>query len=237
MWLKYRKDENNLAENFIIAIDGPAGAGKSTIAKIIASKLEFSYIDTGAMYRAIALNALQAGIIEDKKAIEIVAEKINITFKPDGEFNRVFTNGEEVTEKIRTPEVSNQASYVSSLAGVRAAMLIKQRELGNKGNVVMDGRDVGTCIFPNADVKVFLTASSIERARRRYIELVAKGEKIDITELQKEIDARDKADSERAIAPLKKATDAIVIDSTKLSIYQTADMIIELVKRKKKDVL
>ena len=226
-----------MAENFIIAIDGPAGAGKSTIAKIVASKLGFSYIDTGAMYRAIALKALQMGIIDDKEAVESVAEKINITFKPDGEINKVFTNGEEVTEKIRTAEVSNQASYVSSLAGVRAAMLVKQRELGNNGNVVMDGRDVGTCIFPNADVKVFLTASSIERARRRYIELVAKGDTIDIKELQKEIDARDKADSERAIAPLKKADDAVEIDSTKLSIYQTADMIIQLVKGKKQNAL
>ena len=221
-----------MAGNFIVAIDGPAGAGKSTIAKMVAAKLGFSYIDTGAMYRAIALKSLNMDVIDDKDAIEKVAETIDIAFKPDGEINRVFTDGEEVTEKIRTVEVSNQASFVSGLAGVRSAMLGKQRELGDTGSVVMDGRDVGTCIFPNADVKVFLTASSIERARRRYIELVAKGDKIEIKELQKEIDARDKADSERAIAPLKKADDAVEIDSTKLSIQQTADMIMGLVKDK-----
>lgn len=226
-----------MAKNFVIAIDGPAGAGKSTIAKIVASRLGFSYIDTGAMYRAIALESLRLGIVDDKGAVEKIAEEINITFKPDGETNRVLVGEEEVTEQIRTSDVSNQASYVSSLGGVRSAMLVKQRELGNKGNVVMDGRDVGTCIFPNADVKIFLTASSIERARRRYIELVAKGQNIDIKELQKEIDARDKADSERAIAPLKKADDAIEIDSTKLSIFQTAEMIIDLAREKKQNVL
>lgn len=226
-----------LSNNIIVAIDGPAGAGKSTIAKIVAAKLEFSYIDTGAMYRAIALKALEEGIIEDKDAIEKLAERIDITFKADGNLNRVYADGQEITELIRTPEVSNQASFVSSLGGVRAAMLVKQRELGNRGNAVMDGRDVGTCIFPDASIKVFLTATSMERARRRYIELVAKGSKIDIYELKAEIDARDKADSERAIAPLKKADDAVEIDSTKLSIQQTAEMIIEMAKRKMQDVL
>ena len=216
----------------IVAIDGPAGAGKSTIAKLVAKKLDFIYIDTGAMYRAIALQAIKLGIIDDQTAIEEMASKIKITFKVEQDKNLVFIDGNDVTEEIRTPEVSNKASYVSGFAGVRSAMLIQQRELGKVGNVIMDGRDVGTCIFPNADVKVFLTASSIERARRRYIELVAKGQTIDLSELQKEIDARDKADSERAIAPLKKADDAVEIDSTKLSIQQTVDMIVDLVKEK-----
>lgn len=226
-----------MTQNIIVAIDGPAGAGKSTIAKIVAAKLGFSYIDTGAMYRSIAFKALEAGIIDDREAIEQLAGKIDITFKPDGNINRVYADGQEITELIRTPEVSNQASFVSSLGGVRAAMLVKQRELGNRGSAVMDGRDVGTCIFPDAAVKVFLTATSMERARRRYIELVAKGSEIDIYELKKEIDARDKADSERAIAPLKKADDAVEIDSTKLSIGQTADMIIEMAKRKMSDAV
>lgn len=216
----------------IVAIDGPAGAGKSTIAKLVAKKLDFIYIDTGAMYRAIALQALTLGIIDDQVAIEEMSSKIKITFQVDNDSNLVFIDGKNVTEEIRTPEVSNKASYVSGFAGVRNAMLVQQRELGNTGNVIMDGRDVGTCIFPNADVKVFLTASSIERARRRYIELVAKGQTIDLAELQKEIDSRDKADSERAIAPLKKADDAVEIDSTKLSIQQTVDMIVDLVKGK-----
>lgn len=216
----------------IVAIDGPAGAGKSTIAKLVAKKLDFIYIDTGAMYRAIALQALTLGIIDDQVAIEEMSSKIKITFQVDNDSNLVFIDGKNVTEEIRTPEVSNKASYVSGFAGVRSAMLVQQRELGNTGNVIMDGRDVGTCIFHNADVKVFLTASSIERARRRYIELVAKGQTIDLAELQKEIDSRDKADSERAIAPLKKADDAVEIDSTKLSIQQTVDMIVDLVKGK-----
>lgn len=216
----------------IVAMDGPAGAGKSTIAKLVAKKLDFIYIDTGAMYRAIALQALTLGIIDDQVAIEEMSSKIKITFQVDNDSNLVFIDGKNVTEEIRTPEVSNKASYVSGFAGVRNAMLVQQRELGNTGNVIMDGRDVGTCIFPNADVKVFLTASSIERARRRYIELVAKGQTIDLAELQKEIDSRDKADSERAIAPLKKADDAVEIDSTKLSIQQTVDMIVDLVKGK-----
>ncbi len=226
-----------MSDNFIIAIDGPAGAGKSTIAKIVAAKLGFSYIDTGAMYRAIALKALELGKINNKEAVEQIAENIVINFEPQEDINKVFVDGQDVTEKIRLPEVSNKASYVSGLAKVRQAMLVQQRKLGEAGNVIMDGRDVGTCIFPNADVKVFLTATSIERARRRYIELVAKGQNIDLKELQKEIDARDKADSEREIAPLKKADDAVELDSTKLSIYQTADLIIDLVRRKQGNAL
>ncbi len=219
-----------MREKLVIAIDGPAGAGKSTVAKLVAAKLGFAYIDTGAMYRAIALKAIELGAIGNAAAVEEIAGKISITFKSDGEINRVFADGQEITESIRTPEVSNQASYVAGLGGVRSAMLLQQRELGKAGCVVMDGRDVGTCIFPEAGLKIFLTASSAERARRRYIELVAKGQKVDLQELQKEIDARDKADSERAIAPLKKAADAIEIDSSKLSIYQTVDEITGLVR-------
>lgn len=217
-------------EKCIVAIDGPAGAGKSTIAKLVAKKLGFIYIDTGAMYRAIAFQAITLGIIGDQLAVEEMSNKIQITFQSDNDKNLVFVNGKDVTEEIRMPEVSSKASYVASFQGVRSAMLVQQRALGNVGNVIMDGRDVGTCIFPNASVKVFLTASSMERARRRYIELVAKGQVIDLGELQKEIDARDKADTERAIAPLKKADDAIEIDSTKLSIQQTVDEIVDLIK-------
>jgi cytidylate kinase len=229
-----------LDNNLVIAIDGPAGAGKSTVAKLVAARLGFIYIDTGAMYRAVALKAIRAGVIGDPAAIEKIAEDINISFRPEGEINRVFMEGGEITGDIRTTEVSNKASFVSALPGVRAAMLVKQRDLGRKGNVVMDGRDVGTCIFPAAQVKVFLTANSAERARRRYIELVAGGQAAELKELQKEMDARDKADSERAIAPLKKAGDAVEIDSSKLSIAQTVDLIVDLAKTKgktKKSVL
>jgi cytidylate kinase len=220
-----------LAKN-IIAIDGPAGAGKGTVARLAAARLGFTYIDTGAMYRAVALKALLEGVIGDKAAVEKIAENLKVSFKADGDTNRVFTSDGEVTEAIRTPEVSNKASFVSGIAGVRSAMLEQQRALGREGNVVMDGRDVGTCIFPDANVKIFLTASSMERARRRYIELVAKGQTVDLEELQKEMQARDRADSERAIAPLKKADDAVEIDSSKLSIYQTVDLVIDLVKAK-----
>jgi cytidylate kinase len=221
-----------LAEKLIIAIDGPAGAGKSTVARLVAARLGFAYIDTGAMYRAVALLALRRGVIGDPAAIEELAALIKITFLADGEVNRVFADGQEITEEIRTPEVSGQASYVSGLAGVRGAMLARQRVLGQGGDVVMDGRDVGTCVFPAAAVKVFLTAGSRERARRRYIELTAKGQAVDLEQLQREMTARDKADSERALAPLKKAPDALEIDSTKLSIWQTADLIIDLARQK-----
>ena len=221
-----------MAEKLMIAIDGPAGAGKSTVAKLVASRLGFAYIDTGAMYRAITWQALERGVIGDPAAIEELAGSIKITFMADGEANRVFADGREIPEDIRTPEVSAQASYVSSLGGVRSAMLVQPRALGRAGNVVMDGRDVGTCVFPAAEVKVFMTASSLERARRRYIELAAKGQKVDLAELQKEMAARDKADSERALAPLKKAADALEIDSTKLSIQQTAELIVNLARQK-----
>ena len=221
-----------MVNNLVIAIDGPAGAGKSTVAKLVAARLGFVYIDTGAMYRAVALKAAREGVIGDQAAVEKIAEKITVSFLPDGERNKVFIDGGEITDAIRTAEVSNQASFVSALAGVRAAMLVKQRMLGAKGNVVMDGRDVGTCIFPDAQVKVFLTANSAERARRRYIELVADGREVELKQLQKEMDARDKADSERAIAPLRKAADAVEIDSSKLSIGQTVDLVIALAKTK-----
>ena len=221
-----------MSKKSVIAIDGPAGAGKSSISKLVAAKLGFIYIDTGAMYRSIAWKALQLGIIENSNAIEELASKIKISFKSDGNMNRIFVDDTEVTDFIRTQDVSNKASFVSSLAGVRKAMLVQQRALGDVGKVIMDGRDVGTCIFPDACVKVFLTATSKERARRRYIELVAKDETVDIKELQKEIDERDKADSERAIAPLKKADDAIELETTKLSIKETVDKIVELARSK-----
>ncbi|MDR2006980.1 MAG: (d)CMP kinase [Acidaminococcales bacterium] len=223
-----------MANHLVVAIDGPAGAGKSTVAKLVAARLGFAYIDTGAMYRAVALVAIRAGALGDKAAIEKIAADINISFRPEGEINRVFIEDGEITGDIRTAQVSAQASFVSSLPGVRAAMLVKQRALGMAGSVVMDGRDVGTCIFPAAQVKVFLTADSLERARRRYVELVAGGQTAELKELQKEMDARDKADSERAIAPLKKAGDAVEIDSSRLSIGQTVDLIVALAKAKGK---
>jgi cytidylate kinase len=184
------------------------------------------------MYRAIALKAGECGVLGNAAAVETLAGEINISFQAEGEVNRVFVDGREVTEDIRAPEVSNNASYVSGLAGVRGALLGQQRALGAEGGVVMDGRDVGTCIFPAAAVKIFLTASSAERTRRRYIELAAKGGKVDIKIVHEEMAARDAADSQRLLAPLRKAEDAVEIDSTRLSISQTAERIIEIVKAK-----
>ena len=216
----------------IIAIDGPAGAGKSTIAKLIAKMIDCTYINTGAMYRAVAYKLLR-----EKKSIENLSEEelkaflalIQIEFKGD----RVFLNGEDITDKIRTEEVAKVASAVAKNILVRERLTFLQRELAKKERcVVMEGRDIGTVVFPDADVKIFLTASPEERAKRRYKELVEKGENPSYEEILKQIIARDKQDSEREIAPLKPTKDYIVIDTTNKTIQEIADNIIQVVKGK-----
>lgn len=211
----------------IIAIDGPAGAGKSTVSKIVAEKLNFTYIDTGAMYRAVGLKIFESGQPLTEKFLEEVTEKIEIVLD---ESARVFVNGEEVTKKIRTPEVSKLASDVSKFGFVRKKLTDLQRKMAERGKVIMDGRDIGTVVLPNADLKIFLTASIEERARRRFDELNAKGQAVELSEIQKEIAARDKQDSERKIAPLKKADDAILLDTTNLTIEEVVDKILELAR-------
>ena len=205
----------------IIAVDGPAGAGKSTVSKIVAARLGYTYIDTGAMYRAVALKVLQSG---KPLSVELVSD---IDIKLD-ESARVFLDGREVTKEIRTPEVSRGASDVATVGYVRKKLTELQREMATQGSVIMDGRDIGTQVLPNADVKIFLTATLDERARRRYEELKAKGQSVTLDAIKLEIAARDKQDSEREIAPLKQADDAILIDSTSLTVDEVVAKILEL---------
>ncbi len=202
-----------------IAIDGPAAAGKSTVAKIIAEHYAYIYIDTGAMYRALTYKAIQANInLHDEDAVADILSDIHIELKPNEEGQIVLVNGEDVTEVIRTNEVTNQVSIVAMHPKVRREMLVRQRQLAADGGVVMDGRDIGTHVLPNAELKIFLKASVEERALRRYEENKQKGFDTDLDKLKQEIANRDKLDSEREIAPLKKAEDAIEIDTTSLTI-------------------
>ncbi len=205
----------------IIAVDGPAGAGKSTVSKIVAARLGYTYIDTGAMYRAVALKVLQSG--------EPLSERLvsNVDIRLD-EAARVFLDGREVTEEIRTPEIGRGASDVATVGYVRQKLTQLQRDMAAHGNVIMDGRDIGTQVLPNADLKIFLTASVEERARRRLDELTAKGLQADFDNVVKEISLRDKQDSEREIAPLAQADDAVLLDSTSLTIEQVVAEILRL---------
>lgn len=215
----------------IIAVDGPAGAGKSTVSKIVASKLGYTYIDTGAMYRAVGYKVFESvenGAPFTEKTLAEITEKIEITLDKNA---RVFVNGEEITNKIRTPEISKLASDVSKFGFVRKKLTELQRKMAENGSVIMDGRDIGTEVLPNADVKIFLTASLVERAKRRFSELQMKGQHKDIAEIEREIAKRDKQDSEREIAPLKKADDAILIDTTKMEIDEVVNKILEIVKQ------
>ena len=203
----------------IIAIDGPAGAGKSTIAKSLAQELAYLYIDTGAMYRAVAYQALQNGVdLADEAKLAQIAADVQIDMRlQDGE-NLIFLNGQNVTREIRLPEVSAAASPVSAVAQVREYMVPKQRELAAKGRVVLDGRDIGTVVLPQADCKIYLTASLDERAERRYKELLAKGLPADLNEVRQDIEERDYRDMHRETSPLCQAEDAVYLDTTGLSI-------------------
>jgi cytidylate kinase len=211
-----------------IAIDGPAGAGKSTVARDVARKLALAYLDTGAMYRAITLAGLRRGTdLHDTLALESLTKQavLDIQSDDDGQ-NIIFLNGEDVSTEIRLPEVSRNVSYVARCAEVREILVDKQREIGNRGGVVMDGRDIGTTVMPDAEYKFFLTASLEERARRRLDELLAKGEKLTLEQMKKEIAARDKIDSERECAPLRPADDAIHVDTTDMSIDEVVATIV-----------
>ena len=212
----------------VIAIDGPAGAGKSTVAKIVAEKLGYTYIDTGAMYRGVAWKTLRDDKDAPDEAILRAVRDIDVRLACTERGTRVTVDGTDVTAEIRTPEVTHIVSRVAALGPVRAKMVELQRAMAADGAVVMDGRDIGTNVLPNADVKIFLTASVEERARRRYDEMVAKGYAVDFDELKDEIAARDKQDSERAISPLRQAEDAVLLDSTALSIDEVVARIMEL---------
>lgn len=219
-------------KKIVVAIDGPAGAGKSTIAKLAAEKLGYAYIDTGAMYRSVAWKFLQTGKAFDEDFISGLSKTMLIDFKPEAKINRVFVDGTEVTEAIRTPEVTAIVSRVAAIGEVREAMVDQQRRMGEAGGVLMDGRDIGTVVFPNAQLKIFLTASVEERARRRYAEMVAKGQQVDLQQLQADIAERDKQDSERAISPLRQAEDALLLDTSDMGISEVTDRILQLVQER-----
>ena len=207
-----------MAHRLIVAIDGPAGAGKSTAARLLAARLGYALLDTGAIYRSMALRARERGVTwDDGPGVAALADGIDIAFRLYGAVNHVTLNGQDVTTAIRTPEISDGASRVSALPEVRAALLGLQRRIGAAGGVVVEGRDVGTVVFPQAEAKFFLTASTDERARRRVAELAAAGKPVDADQTKAELVARDTRDSTRAAAPLRKADDAIEIDSSTLS--------------------
>lgn len=215
-----------------IAIDGPAGAGKSTVAQKVARQLEYVYIDTGAMYRALAWAVSHERLpIGDDLLVSELLKNNKIGLVRQAGQQRVFWNEIDVTEEIRSPEVSQYASIVASYASVREQMLVLQRELAKQGNVVMDGRDIGTHVLPDAEVKIFLTASIRERAERRWKELLEKGTETDLAELEKEIEERDRRDTQREVAPLRQADDAVLVDTTGLSIDQVVDRILQICKR------
>ncbi len=217
-------------KGLVIAIDGPVGAGKSTVAKLVAQKLGYLYVDTGAMYRAVALKALRLGMdINDPIVMAMLAEATDIQLQQqeDGSV-RVFLDGEDVTEAIRTPEVSEASSIVSAHEGVRKILAERQKAMAKLGGVVMEGRDIQTVIVPDAEVKIFLTAPLEERAKRRWLELKQKGISVSYEEVLQEVKERDERDKSRAIAPLRKAPDAIEIDTTGMAPEEVAEKIIEL---------
>ncbi|KDA47690.1 Cytidylate kinase [Leuconostoc pseudomesenteroides 1159] len=217
--------------NIQIAIDGPASAGKSTIAKILASNLKYVYVDTGAMYRTITLAAKQAGIsYDDEQSITELLDTTDIRFEPGTPVQHVFLNNQEVTSLIRSTEVTNNVSLVSSYAAVRENLVERQRAIASHDNVIMDGRDIGTTVLPKAQVKIFLVASVEERAQRRYRENVFKGIATDLDTLRKEIETRDYKDSHRQISPLVQAKYAILVDTTGQTIEQVVDEITEIIK-------
>lgn len=215
-------------KSFNIAIDGPAGAGKSTIARLAAKRLGFVYVDTGAMYRAIALYFLRKGIRpEDVQTIASLVQGAEITIRYVDGTQQVILNGEDVSGQIRTEEVGNMASATSAIPAVRAHLLELQRNLAASANVIMDGRDIGTCILPDADVKIFLTASTSVRAMRRYRELQEKGMMCNLEEIEQDIIERDARDMNRETAPLKQAEDAMLLDSSDMTLEQVVQAILE----------
>src|SRR3954471_384245 len=218
------------ARGLIVAIDGPAGAGKSTAARLLAARLGYALLDTGAIYRSMALRARERGVSwDDGAGVAALADGIDIAFRLDGTVNKVTLNGQDVTAAIRTPEMSDGASRVSALPEVRAALLGLQRRIGAAGGVVVEGRDIGTVVFPDAEAKFFLTANTDERARRRVAELAAAGKTVDAAQTKAEIVARDTRDSTRAAAPLRKADDAIEIDSSAMSVDTVVARMVDVV--------
>ena len=212
-----------------VAVDGPAGAGKSTIAKLVAKKKGYIYVDTGAMYRGLAIHFLDHGIkAGDTEKIIEAAEHADVTIRYEDGMQQVYVNGENVTARLRSEEVGRMASATSQIPEVRATLLELQKSLAREQDVIMDGRDIGTCVLPDADVKIFLTASVEKRAKRRYDELVEKGEQCDLKTIEEDIRKRDEQDSTRELAPLRQAEDAHLVDSSDMTIQEVVDAIIAM---------
>lgn len=213
-----------------VAIDGPAGAGKSSIAKAVSKKLGFVYIDTGAMYRAVAVYAIENNIeIKEENFTEQILDKIDITIEYDEEGQRIFLCGKDVSKRIREADASVGASNVAVIPAVRLKLVAIQRELAKKTSVIMDGRDIGTYVLPDADVKIFLTASVEERARRRFLEMTEKGMEADFESVKRDIIYRDKNDSEREFAPLRQAEDAVLVDTSDMTIDEVIEKIYTMI--------
>lgn len=219
-----------------VAIDGPASAGKSTVAKRVAKKFGYVYCDTGAMYRAVTLAALQQGLsMTDTEEISELAKQIKITFQPAEPEQQVFINGQEVTRDIRLPKVAKNVSAVAAIPTVRQEMTKQQRQIAAEGGIVMDGRDIGTTVLPHAPVKIFMVATAHERARRRYLENKQKGiTTTSLEELQRAIELRDQKDSTRKVSPLTQASDAIRLDTTNLTIDEVVAEISKIIKKTEK---
>jgi cytidylate kinase len=234
-----------MASRLTIAIDGPAGSGKSTVARRVAALLGYLYLDSGAMYRAVALKALQRKLpMNDETLLEALTRETHIELKsptPEQEAaglkNRVFLDGSEVTYEIRTGEVAQAASRLATIAGVRQVLVSEQQRAGHGGGVVMEGRDIGTVVFPDAELKIFLEASAETRAERRWKEHREKGEVMTIGEVLEEVRQRDKRDRERMVSPLVRAADAVLIDNTALGIEETARLIVFLAQERDKEIV
>ena len=223
---KFESDVKSMKN--VIAIDGPGGAGKSTIAKLLAKKLNYLHLDTGSMYRAVTLSALRENInFKEKDKLIKIAEKIDISFNEDGE---IFLNNENVSEEIRSAKVNQHVSETAAVKGVRKILVNKQRQLAENNKVVMDGRDITTVVLPEAEYKSFLTASLAERAERRYQEIKYKNKEADFEKIKESIARRDKLDSEREHSPLKKAEDAILLDTTDLSIDEVLEKMLLIIE-------
>ena len=216
-----------------VAIDGPSGAGKSSLAKRLAADMGFTYVDTGAMYRSIGLYAVRQGKDpHDAAAVEALLPQIHLDTKLEEGTQHFYLNGEDVSEAIRTPEISYYASKVSAVPEVRRFLLETQRNMAKNGNILMDGRDIGTVILPDAPVKIFLTASAQSRAERRYKELIEKGQQVTMDGILHDINERDRQDMTRAVAPLKQADDAVLLDTSSLTLEESIAAVLRIIREK-----